>query len=437
MPTAPGRLPLLGHALPLRRDPLGFLRSLQNAGKLVRIDIGALPVVFVACPDLIQAVTTRQARGFEKGRFHQLMRPMLGNGLGTADARTHRAHRRLIQPMFHNDRITAYCRIIGERARELAQSWTPGQLIAVEKEMRTFAVGTLTATLFPTGVAGNGHRALAEAVGSGPARHHAMLMRAVTPAFLDRLPSSPNRRFHATAKRLHRAVDDLITTARHNPPSDRTDLLSALLASPLTDTEVRDELVTLLFAGTETVASTLAWAFHEIARHPRVEERIVAELDAVLGTPPSPVGSHQLPRLAYTRRVFEETLRLHSITLLMRRATEPVDLGGYALPPGTELAFSPYALHRDARLFPHPDRFDPDRPARALLPPGFIPFGAGNRKCVGDTYAVTESVITLATVLARWHLAPVAGHTPRPSPAGMPHPDHLPMTAHPRRAERP
>ncbi|MHC0429457.1 cytochrome P450 [Streptomyces sp. O3] len=91
-----------------------------------------------------------------------------------------------------------------------------------------------------------------------------------------------------------------------------------------------------------------------------------------------------------------------------------------------------YALHRDPRLFPHPIRFDPDRPHHTLLPPAFIPFGAGGRKRIGDTYAVTESVITLATVLARWHLAPVAHHTPKPSPSGMPHPDHLPMTPHAR-----
>ncbi|MFJ8584405.1 cytochrome P450 [Streptomyces sp. NPDC093595] len=441
VPRAPGGVPLLGHALKLWRDPLGFLRSLRESGDLVRVDLGTMPMYVATTARMVNEVTVRQARSFEKGRLYDRVRPLVGNGLATADGDIHRRHRRLVQPLFHHQRIAGYADIMSDRALALATSWTPGQRIAVEQVMGEFAIETLAATMFSTDIG----RPAVEAV-----RRHLpvilknMLVRAASPRFLDRLPVRANRDFDAASAGMRQVIDDVVTATRRAGRTDRSDLLSVLLAArdadtgeALTDTEVRDELVTILFAGTETTASTLSWAFHELARHPEVEREVVDEIDRVVGS--RPVTMEDVPRLTAIRRVLDEVIRLYGVTLLMRRATADVELGGHTLPAGSEVAFSLYALHRDPHLFEEPDRFDPDRwlPERraALGREEFVPFGSGNRKCIGDAFAWTEATIVLATVLRRWKLRPQAGQpAPRAAASAMAHPDRVPMTVLPRDA---
>ncbi|MDH2391540.1 cytochrome P450 [Streptomyces sp. HNM0663] len=440
VPKAPGGLPLLGHAVKLWRDPLGFLTSLRKHGELVRVDLGTMPVYVVTTAGLVHDVTVRQARSFEKGRLYDRVRPLVGNGLATASGETHRRHRRLMQPMFHQQRIAGYAEIMSGRALALAESWSPGQRIAVEQVMGEYAIETLAATMFSTDIG----RPAVEAVRRNlPVILKNMLIRAASPKVLDRLPVRANRDFDAASDSMRRVIDDVIAKTRVSGRTDRPDLLSVLLTArdadtgeALSDEEVRDELVTILFAGTETTASTLAWAFHELARHPEVEEELVAEIEEIVGD--RAVTIEDVPRLTGIRRVLDEVIRLYGVTLLMRRTTAEVELGGFALPAGAEVAFSLYALHRDPGLYTEPDRFDPDRwlPERraGLAREAFVPFGAGNRKCIGDVFSWTEATITLATVLRRWQLRQAPGHTPRAAASAMAHPNHVPMTVHPRTA---
>jgi cytochrome P450 len=437
-PRAPGGIPLLGHVRQLWRDPLAFLNSLRNTGDLVRVDVGTLPVYFVTNAELVHEVTVAQARSFEKGRLYDRVRPLFGDGLATADGETHRKHRRLMQPMFQPQRITGYIETMNNCARAVAGSWRPGQHIAVEQVMAEFTISTLTSTMFSADIS---RTAVEEVHRTVPVILKNMLVRAASPRLLDRIPIGPNRDFDAAAAKLRQVIDEVIAMTRRSGKPSRPDLLSLLMEARDTDTgealsdqQVRDELVTILFSGSETTASTLTWAFHEIARHPEVEEQLMAEVDRIVGT--RPVSIDDIPRLTGIRRVLDEAVRLHGVTLLMRRTTAPVELGGVAVPPGTEIAFSLYALHRDPRLFPRPDCFNPDRwlpDRRRNLPrAGFIPFGSGNRKCIGDTFAWTEATIALATILARWRLRPVPGHHTREAASAMAHPDHVPMEVVPR-----
>jgi cytochrome P450 len=265
-----------------------------------------------------------------------------------------------------------------------------------------------------------------------------LLLRTVSPKLLDRLPIPANRRFDTATRELHQVLDRVIAAARKAGADDEPDVLSTLLAArdpetgePLTDAEIRDELGTILFAGAEATASTLAWAIHEIARNPDIEERLVAEIHSVVGD--GPVTFEHVTQLPLLRRVLDETIRLHGVTLLMRRTIEPVELAGFTLSPGTEVAFSLYALHRDPRAYADPERFDPDRwlPERSVGRPreAFVPFSAGNRKCIGDAFAWTAIIIALATILPRWQLRHVPGSAPREATSAVPHPDHLPMIA--------
>jgi cytochrome P450 len=440
VPRAPGAVPLLGHALKLWRDPLGFLKSLRDSGDLVRVDLGTMPMYVVTSAELVHEVTVKQARSFEKGRLFDRLRPLAGNGLATANGEVHRRHRRLIQPMFHPQRISMYAATMSGNARALADSWTPGQHIEMEQAMAEYAIETLASTMFSTDI---GLPAVEAVRRNLPVVLKNMLIRAASPKFLDRLPIRANRDFDAAAANLREVIDEVVAITRRSGKTDRNDLLSVLLAAQddetgesLSDTEVRDELSTILFAGAETTASTLSWTFHELARHPEVEEQLVAEIKEVVGD--RPVAIEDVPRLEAVRRVLDEVIRLHGVTMLMRRATVPVELGGFSFPAGTEVAFSLYALHRDPSLYAEADRFDPGRwlPERRtdIARQAYIPFGAGNRKCIGDAFVWTEATIALATILARWQLRPVPGHTPREVASAVAHPDRMPMTVEPRDA---
>ncbi|MFI2209699.1 cytochrome P450 [Streptomyces sp. NPDC020141] len=440
IPGAPGALPFIGHTLKLGRDPLGFLTSLRRTGRLVRVRLGTMPVYFATTAELIHQVTVAQARSFEKGRLYDRVRPLFGNGLANAGGEHHRTHRRLIQPIFHRTRIAGYAEVMSRHAVELAESWTDGQRIAVERVMGDYTVATLSETMFSSDF---GRPAIEAVRRDLPVILKNVLVRAASPRFLDALPIRPNRDFDRARDSMRSIIDEVVATTRREGWSGRRDLVSLLLdardeqtGAGLSDEEIGDELVTILFAGTETTASTLSWAFYELARHPEAERRVLDEIDEVVGA--GPVTLDAVPRLAAVRRVLDEVIRLHGVTLLMRRTIEPVDLGGYRIPAGAEVAFSLYAVHRDPALYSDPDRFDPDRwlpERRAALPrEAFVPFGAGNRKCIGDAFAWTEAAIALATILARWRLRPVDGHTTREAASAMAHPDHVPMVVRARRS---
>jgi cytochrome P450 len=266
------------------------------------------------------------------------------------------------------------------------------------------------------------------------------MVRALSPSFVEKLPLRGNREFDAAIGRMRAIVLDVVR-ARREDGTDHGDLLSMLLLAQdsdtgdgMTDQQVHDEVMTLLVGGIETTALALAWTWHEIARHPEVERRVHAEVDAVVGdrTPTfADVG-----KLVYVKQVVNEVLRLYPVWFLMRRALAPVELGDTTLPSGAEVIFSPHALHHDPASFPDPDRFDPDRwsPERAAaIPKGaFVPFGAGARQCVGNLFALTEIVVTVATIAAKWRLVPVPGKPVRVRFTSAAYPKGLLMTAEPR-----
>ena len=265
------------------------------------------------------------------------------------------------------------------------------------------------------------------------------MVRALSPAFVGPLLVRGNRQFRRAVGRMRAVVGKLITDWRATGV-DRGDLLSMLLMArdedgePMTDQQAYDEVVTLLSAGIETSALALAWLFHEIGQHPEVERRVHEELDQVLSG--RRVTADDVPKLTYIQQVINETLRMYPVWILMRRTLRPVRLGGVGMPEGTEVTISPHALHHDPRWFPDPHRFDPDRwaPDRVQdVPRGaFIPFGAGNRMCVGNAFALTEMAVTVATIASRWRLVPVPERPLKVTFTSTAYPARLSMTAVPR-----
>ena len=436
VPIAPGRLPFLGHSLAMLRGRHEFTSSLREHGDVVRVDLGPMTTYFVTTPQLVHQVLVTDGPRFRKGAMFDKFRPYVGNGLVLSDGAFHLRQRRMVQPAFHRDRIARYAETMVRAATAATGSWTPGEVRVVEDDMQALAVTVVGEALFSTEL---GQRAIAEVRRSVFVIIKQGMVRALSPSFVEKLPLPGNREFDRAIARMRAIVLEVIASRRAEGVADHGDLLSMLLLAQdeagegMTDQQTYDEVLTLLTAGIETTALALAWAFHEVARHPDVEERLVAEFDQVLGG--RPVTFADVPRLTYATAVVNEVLRMYPVWILMRRAVEPVDLGGVALPAGAEVIVSPHALHHDPSSFPDPHRFDPDRwssPAVAAPRGAYIPFAAGARQCLGNAFAQAEIVITLATVLSKWRLVPVPGKPVRTKFTSAAYPSGLLMTAVPR-----
>jgi cytochrome P450 len=428
VPTAPGRLPLLGHAVQLATGRLRFLQSLRDHGDLVRIYLGTRPAYVVNSPELLRGVLLTDAAKFDKGRFFEKMRPVLGTGILTCDTDVHRRQRSLVQPAFHHERIRRYVDIMSRLAGQAVGSWRQDQVVEFDKEMHAVALDIVATSLFSSKI---GEEAVRETQRLFPYISHSVARRTLSPfPWLERLPTADNRRYAAAVQRLWQVIDEVIAAYRAQGV-DHGDLLSMLLASQdsetgdgLTDREVRDESVTLMGAGTETSSNSLCWLFHEFDRNPDVQDRVRDEIERVIGD--RPVRYDDVKALTYTQNVISETLRLHSpIWFLMRRVIGEIELGGVRMEPGTQLLFSPTALHRDPEVYTDPLRFDPDRWESEQPKLAFLPFGMGPRKCIGDIFARTEMAVITATILRRWRLEAVGPM--REVCSGSLHPAELPM----------
>lgn len=411
--TAPGALPVLGHALSLLRSPLAFLQSLPRHGDLVGVRIGPVHAVVVCDPTLTRDVL-RNDRIFDKGgpQFDRA-REVLGDGLATCPHSRHRRQRRLVQPAFHHSRQAAYAQAAAMWADTVTGSWQDGQILDVVHEMQTMSAGTTVRALFSGSLP---PAALNDALDDLTTVLDGMYRRMLLPSALARLPDRAYSRARARLLRFVRQVID-------DSAGDNGDLLSALLATRendgtgLSDDEIVDQVVTFFTGGGGTAAATLSWTLYELARHPEILAKVRAEADAVLG---GRIAQHDdVPRLELTQRVVNESLRMWPPAWIVnRKTTAPVTLGPYELPEGLTVVYSPYIVQHRPDLHADPDRFDPDRwlPERvtSMSRDAYIPFGGGARKCVGDQVGLQEAVIFLSAIVARWDLTLVPGQRVRP-----------------------
>ncbi len=429
IPTAPRAHPALGHLLPLLREPYEFVASLPDYGDLVKIRVGPFPMIVVCDPELIHHVL-QDDRTFDKGGpFYARAREVMGDGLATCPRSGHRRQRRLVQQAFHPARLPGYAEAMTASIMEVTRSWRDGRPLDISTEMMKITSRTLATTMFSDTLPGEQLDRLTENV---HVIFDGFMRRMLMVAPLDRIPTRGNRAFWRARSGLHHALDRLIADRRASG-TDHGDLLSSLILAHdddtdghgLTDTELSNTLVTLFLGGTESVATTLAWALYLLARHPRILQRLDTEVDTVLAGRPATYAD--LPRLELTCRVLTETLRLYPPGwFLTRTVTAPVRLGNHLLPAGTAVAYSTYLVHHRSDLYDDPESFDPDRsapPSRHAL----FPFGAGARKCVGDTFAMTEATLALATIAARWHLELLHRREVRPTLSVALRPRHLRM----------
>jgi cytochrome P450 len=415
VPVAEGRLPVVGHLLPLARGPLAYLQALRAQGDLVEFRLGPRSIVQVNSPDLIRQVLVIQAARFQRGSVFVQARQVLGDGLATTDDPVHMRQRRMVQPAFHHGRLGGYHAVMREQAAILAGSWVPHRPIPLDRELARLTLTVTAKALFRADL---GRDAVREVFRSLRPVLDGITLRSMLPVpWLHRLPTPGNRRFDLALRRLRGVVDEVVAGYRRTGV-DHGDLLSRLVAAETSDDAVRTQVLHLLVAGTDTTATTLSWACYEIARHPTVEHRLRTE-----------PGD-------YLDRVLTEAIRLHTpVWPLLRRAVTAVRLGDTVLPAGTEVLVNLPTLHRDPNLFPDPMRFEPDRWLSSTMDleqrSRFIPFGTGGHKCVGADFAWTEMKTALTAIYSRWHLELAPGHRVRELLRAFLRPDALPMIPHP------
>jgi cytochrome P450 len=407
-----------------RRDPLRFLvRAARDYGDISYFRLGPQRAFFLNHPDYVRDVFVTHHDYFHKGRALQRAKRLLGEGLLTSEGEHHLRQRRLALPAFHRQRLAAYARVMVEYAARTSDAWRDGETLDISREMMRLTLAIVGKTLFDADVerdAGDVGRAL------GDVMELFNYMLLPYSELLEKLPLPHVRRF-ARARASLDAVIYRIIDERRASGEDRGDLLSMLMLAEdeegggrMSDEQVRDEAMTLFLAGHETTANLLTWTWYLLAGHGEVERRLHEELDAVLEGERLPTPE-DLPRLRYTEMLVAEVMRLYPPAWAVGRLTvKDYEVAGYSIPQGSLVLLSQYVMHRDARFFPDPERFDPERwtaEAKEARPQyAYFPFGGGVRRCIGEGFAWMEATLLVATLAARWRARLVAGRHVRLSP---------------------
>ena len=410
------------HVLALKRNRLEFLQRMARYGDVSYVRIGPQPVFLFRHPDAIKDVLVTQHRNFIKGRGLQRAKRLLGEGLLTSEGAFHLRQRRLAQPAFHRQRIAGYADVMAAYAERAAARWHDGQETDIAEEMMRLTLAIAGKTLFDADVEDE-----AEEIGEALTAALEMFSLALLPGaeLMDRLPLPHTRRFNRARARLDDVVYRMIDERRASG-EDRGDLLSMLMlardvegdGSAMTDEQIRDEAMTILLAGHETTANALAWTWDLLGRHPQAEARLQAEADA---SGSRTLGMDDVTRLPYTRMVLAESMRLYPPAWVVGyRAVDDCTVAGWHVPARSLCVMSQFIVHRDARWFPDPERFDPDRWSadRQAERPRFayFPFGGGPRQCIGEQFAWTEGVLLLATIARKWRVRPLRPAMAEPYP---------------------
>lgn len=421
---------LLGSARRLARffdDPVEWYRSLQaEYGDLVGLRAGPARMVVCFDLDLLERILVREPRRFVKGDGLRATRFVLGDGLITSDGELHRRHRRLAAPVFTPRTIEPFGEATVAIAHDVLARWPADGVAAVARDCYDVSLRVAGVGLFGTDFDAAERAALHRAMGELNEGYRTVVVPGGAFAFEHGLTRRARRMRHARAH-VDQVIRQLVANRRRvGDAAQLGDLLSRLLAArddedgaSFTDEEVRDEAVTMLLAGHDTTAATLAWCLSMLALHPDVQAATRAEVDELLGD--RPAGAADLRSLRRVRAAVDETLRLHpAVYSTVRDPVEPIELpGGHVLAPGTDVVVPIGGVHRDPRHWDaplefRPERFLDDEAGRERHRMAYLPFGTGPRICIGSSFALQELVLVVATVLQRFELAAPEGWELRP-----------------------
>lgn len=445
-------------------DPISMLTQMaQTYGEISHFKFGRQHVYLVNNPEYIEKILIKDHKSFIKSRGLQVSKRILGEGLVTSEGEYHDKQRRLIQPAFHPDRIKGYGSIMVDYAELLSKQWNDGEIIDIHSEMMHITSAIIAKSVLGSDIIGTESDKVNAALLTSMQYLNRMLMP--FGELIEKMPLLPaNKNFRQAKNTLDSIVYRMIKEHRDkamgeagekvqstNSISSRPahDLLYALMEAqdpeeqaavattasstePMTDIQLRDEVMTIFLAGHETTANALTWTFYLLSQYPEVERRLYNELCAVLGERgdgDERDGAQEknidrnstmsfetrqptiadVPRLEYTEKVFRESMRLFPPAwTLGRQARAEYVIDKYVIPRGSIVLMSQYVMHRNSRYFANPDTFDPDRWTRefkSTLPRfSYFPFGGGIRGCIGEPFAWMEGILVLATICRKWRM---------------------------------
>ena len=420
----PQGLPILGHAVQLARDPLGFFTECHREyGDIVALRLGAWPILLISDPDLIEPILVKNHRDFVKNSvFWRQVTAVFGKGLLTSEGDFWHRQRRLAAPAFAGQRLARYGEVMVRHTQQLLSGWEAGQERDLHTDMMSLTLRIAAETLFGSEVKED----IEEIDHALNALTDEIATRLARPIVIpDAVPLPGHIRYRRGLRKIEHVIAR-ITGERRSRNQDTGDLLSMLMLArdehgqPMSDQQLRDEAVTILLAGHETTALALSWTWHLLIGHPDLEERLAAEVRDVLSERPATV--EDLPKLRFTEQVVLESMRLYPPAWAVgREALHDCQIGGYAVPAGTTVYMSPWVVHRSPRFFDMPEEFRPERWqgdfAKQLPRFAYFPFGGGPRVCIGNRFAMMEAVLILATMVQHFRIERAKGCPVKPLPS--------------------
>jgi cytochrome P450 len=437
-PSAPG-VPLIGNVaqfIAARGMPVEFLQKTQREhGDLVQFKIMNINAYLVGDPNLVHEILVKRVQEFHKREAIQEkpqgLSRFLGKGILTSGYEDWKPQRKLIQPLMHRKHIENYAAVMATKGDLLLSQWQDGSERDVHADMIQVTMWIICETMF--GLAAEEIPNFEDLV--------IELRKIITGDFLSFVPEWISGR-EATANKVNEQLTDfvqsMVDSRSHGAEGEREDLLSLLLAArdedgnPMSPELLRDNILTMFFAGHETTANTLAWALYYLSQHPDILHTLQEEVDRVLEDGRAPTLA-DLPQLPYSLMVIKETMRIQpTVAVIPRAVTTDTLLGEYSLEANSTVFLSPYLLHHDERLWQNPERFDPTRfteENESQIPKyAYLPFGGGPRVCIGNHFALMEAQILLVQIIRRYQLSVVDGTRIEPERTATSHPKNgLPM----------
>lgn len=428
LPPGPKSRPVIGFIPEMRKDPLSFLTKVsQDYPGIAYFRIGPQPVYFVSDADFVKRILLDNFANYEKRWGYDKFYPIFGEGLLTSNGEFWKRQRKLTQPAFHAERLRWFSDAMVARTARMLQEWesyepnaTPFEL---GRDIRAVTMDIVTKTMFGID-SSTATKDVMWAINFLLAETYDRVFSALGPV-KGMLPTKANREF----KRAEKIMSDLILSIireRRELGKDTGDLLSMYMQSKddetgerMSDKQLKDEIMTLFFAGHETSAHTLSWICYALSKNPEIAKKVDEELARVLGGRPPTFDD--LAKLEYMKMVIEETMRLLPASWIMTRTAVREDkLGDYTIPANAVIVISEWVMHRVAKYWPNPEGFDPERfrPGRADPRPkcSYLAFGQGPRYCIGAGFAMMEMQIMLAMMLQKYRIDLVPGHSVVPEP---------------------
>jgi len=412
-------------------DPVGYMENaVRDSPDLFAADIIGFDnnLVFVNHPQAVQQLLTSDRKQFvASGKENGLLKPLVGDySITMLDGDRHKKRRKLLLPPFHGERMQAYAKLICDLTTKVFDQFIPNQSFTARQATQDISLQVILEAVYGLH---SGERAQEMRVLLGKISD--VFRSPLTSAFLffpwlqkDWGPVSPWGNLLRQQNAINKTIYEELEDRRANPDVNRQDILSLLMSArdeegqPLSDIELRDELMTLMFAGHETTATAISWALYWIHHLPEVKRKLLAEL-AGLGADPE---SMEIVKLPYLNAVCQETLRIYPVGMLTfpRVATEEVELFGYDIKPGRILVGCVYLTHQREDIYPDAKEFRPERFLENQFSPyEFISFGGGSRRCIGEALAQLELKLAIATILSRYDLALANNNLEKPQRRGV------------------